>query len=250
MITHRPAFSDERARASSLCEPSSALPGDGETQCFLAVKSRPVERIVGAAFWRETPTSGTTFEWAMLAAMQGSTAETEFLNALADHTASLELRTTVWIEPHSPAAQILATAGFREIAMREIFTAKVSAWRKRLETFPAHDFQTAPLTPEHAADVQRLLTGCGYSESELNQGFATATGENPSLFDFPSSAILIRAGSMIGVCLALSNPHHTHLAIASLAIAAEQTAIEAGVAALIRHTLAASSPKEIKDFTL
>jgi hypothetical protein len=252
MTTYRPAYADERARATSLCEPSAALPGDGETQCFVAVKSRPVERIVGAAFWRERPSSGSvetcvSFEWAVVAAMQGSSAESEFLNSLADgiHSSSAELRTTAWLEPHSPAAEILSAAGFLEVALRETFTAKAPAWRKILDSFPAQDLQASPLTREHAADVRRLLAGCAYSDNELNHGFDTATQENPSLFDFPSSAILIRDGRICGVCLALTNPNRTHLDITALAIDGEEIALEAEVAALLRQILAGSTLKEL-----
>lgn len=244
MTTYRPAFPDERTRATSLCEPAASLPGDGETHCFVAVKSRPVERIVGAAFWRERE-SVVTFEWAMVAAMQGCTAESEFLNALADAIDSPSLQTTAWLEPHSPAAEILAAVGFQEIALRETFTAKAPAWRKILDAFPEHDLQVSPLTQEHATDVRRMLAGCAYSENELNHAFATATLENPSLFDFPSSAILIRDGRICGVCLALTDPNRTHLGITALAIAEEEFPIESGVAALLRHALASSSLKEL-----
>lgn len=246
MTIYRPAFPDERARATSLCEPAAALPGDGETQCFVAVKSRPVERIVGAAFWRERE-SVVTFEWAVVAAMQGSSAESEFLNALADgiHSSSAELRTSGWLEPHSPAAEILAAVGFQEIALRETFTAKAPAWRKILDAFPEHDLQVSPLTQGHAADVRKLLAGCAYSENELKHAFATATQENPSLFDFPSSALLIRDGRICGVCLALTDPNRTHLGITALAIAEEESALAAGVAALLRQTLASTSLKEL-----
>ena len=246
MITCRPAFPDERARASSLCEPAAALPGDGETQCFVAVKSRPVERIVGAAFWREHE-SVVTFEWAMVAAMQGGSAESEFLNALAEmiDSRSAELQTTAWLEPQSRAVEMLAAAGFQEIARRESFTAKAPAWRKILDTFHGYDLHVSPLTQEHAADVRKLLAGCAISENELNRGFATATLEGPTIFDFPSSAILIRDGRICGVCLALTDPNRTHLGITALAIAGEEIALEAGVAALLRHTLASTSLKEL-----
>lgn len=246
MITYRPAFPDERARATSLCQPAAALPGDGETQCFVAVKSRPVERIVGAAFWRERE-SAVSFEWAMVAAMQGGAAESEFLKSLAEsiHSSSTELRTTAWLEPHSPATEMLAAAGFAEIARRESCTAKAPAWRKILDAVPEHDLQASPLTHEHAGDVRKLLAGCAYSENELNRGFATASQENPSLFDFPSSSILIRDGRICGVCLALTDPNRTQLAITALAIAKEEIALDAGVAALLRHALAASPLKEL-----
>jgi len=246
MTAYRPAFPDERARATSLCEPAAALPGDGEAQCFVAVKSRPVERIVGAAFWRERE-SVVTFEWAMVAAMQGTAAESEFLNSLLDgiHSSSAELGTTAWLEPQSPAAGILAAAGFQEVALRETFTAKVPAWRKILDAFPEQELHASLLSHEHAADVRRLLLGGAYSENELNHAFATATQENPSLFDFPSSALLIRDGRICGVCLALANPSRTHLGITALAVDEEEFDLEAGVAALLRQTLASSTLKEL-----
>ena len=246
MTTYRPAFPDERARATSLCEPAAALPGDGETQCFVAVKSRPVERIVGAAFWRERE-SIVSFEWAMVAAMQGAAAESEFLNSLVDgiHSSSAELRTTAWLAPHSPAAGILAAAGFQAVTLRETFTAKAPVWRKMLDAFPEQELHASPLNHEHAADVRRLLVGGAYSENELTHAFATATQENPSLFDFPSSALLIWGGRICGVCLALINPNRTHLSITALAIDEEEFDLEAGVAALLRQTLASSTLKEL-----
>lgn len=246
MTTYRPAFPDERTRATSLCEPSASLPGDGETQCFVAVKSRPVERIVGAAFWRERESS-TAFEWAMVAAMQGGAAESEFLNALAEsiHSSSAELRTTAWLEPHSQATEILTATGFQEIARREVFTGKIPAWRKILDSFPEHQLLASPLTPEHTADVRRLLATCAITENELNHAFATATQENPSLFDFPSSAVLTRDGRICGVCLALTDPNRTQLAITALAISGEEIALDAGVASLLRQTLASSTLKEL-----
>jgi hypothetical protein len=244
MILYRPAFPDERARAASLCEPSAALPGDGETHCFLAVKSRPVERIVGAAFWRQRDTHAA-FEWVMAAAFQGTPAETEFIHALEENIAAPSLRTTAWHETHSPAAEILTAAGFQEITRRETFTAKAAAWRKLLDASPSPDLEATPLTRQHAAEIIRLLADSAFSENELNHAFATASEENPSLFDLPSSSILTRDGKIFAASLALTNFNHTHLHISALAIQESEIRLEAAVNALLLHSLPDSSLKEI-----
>jgi len=54
----------------------------------VAVKERPVERIVGAAFWRTIPpTNGPNvkveFEWAVIPALAGTAQEMDFLNAFS-----------------------------------------------------------------------------------------------------------------------------------------------------------------------
>ena len=81
---HRPAFADETARAASLCPPTPSRPGDGPRQCFVAVRNEPVERLVGAAFWRvllETDhRSSVEFEWSTLAG--SATNEDEFVESL------------------------------------------------------------------------------------------------------------------------------------------------------------------------
>jgi hypothetical protein len=244
MILYRPAFPDERARAASLCEPSAALPGDGETHCFIAVKSRPVERIVGAAFWRQRDTHAA-FEWVMAAAFQGTPAETEFIHALEENIAAPSLRTTAWHETHSPAAEILTAAGFQEITRRETFTAKAAAWRKLLDASPSPDLEATPLTRQHAAETIRLLADSAFSENELNHAFATASQETPSLFDLPSSSVFTLDGEISGVCLALTNPNHTHLHITALAVHGAEISMEPAVAALLRHSLAVPSLKDL-----
>ncbi len=250
MITFRQAFPDECNRAASLCQPSPAFPGDGETRCFLAVKSRPVERIVGTAFWKERKESGETlavFEWAMVAAMHGHPEEAKFLKALAaaitgEHPGISRIRASAWLDPQCPDANPLLEAGFKESASREIFTANVPAWRKVLEGMPEGNSPASEVTRAHADEIRTLLQGTGISDAELAHGFVTAGGENPSLFDFSSSAILCREGKATGVCLARTNASHTHISFVAFGL---KKFSEEAIAPLLKAAMSKPMLREI-----
>lgn len=261
-ITYRPAFPDEQPRAASLCQPSASILGDGPQRCFVAMKFQPVERIVGTAFWRHRAAPGTKgpigfFEWKMVAALEGSASETDFLNAVTGEIISAspgvsKIRTTSWLDPNCPATETLAAAGFKEVASRETFAAKIPAWRMILARLPEENCEASPLGSEHAPEVGKLLSGYGWSENELAHGFETAAGEHPSIFEFGSSAILKQDGRISGVCLARTDPNHTRIHIAALALAGESSPPagddslgNAETAALLRQSLASSSLKEI-----
>jgi hypothetical protein len=257
-ITCRPAFPDEYARAASLCKPSPAMPGDGQTRCFLAIKSRPVERIVGAVFWRDRIDSKGSapiviFEWAMVAALEDSPEEIALLKSLATTVAEAlpdvsRIRTSSWLDPQCPAVETLAEAGFSGAATRELSAANVPAWRKLLEASPRSELQPLPLAPEHFGKVGELIAGKGISDTELAYGFETAGGEHPVLFAFSNSAILLDGEKALGVCLARTDANHTHIRLAAFALASEPSdtpEADQAIAALLANVLAKSSLTEI-----
>jgi hypothetical protein len=218
---YRPAHADELGRAASLCVPGPARPGDGPQQCFVVLREGPLERLLGAAFWRcVSETDGSTsveFEESVLAAV--AACEAGFLEALVEQVAgscpqAQRIAASAWLPPEHPQAAVLQAAGFVVAGERHFYAADAAAWREALGTpppLPDEGKLLRPL-PEHHEALKGLLCGAALRPSELAHGLHTAASESPSLFDPRCSAVLSVAGKLTAACLANSSGGHLTLA--------------------------------------
>ncbi len=210
-ITFRWAWPDERSRAASLF-PSTALPGPASSW-FVATVDHPVERIIGAAWWRDarSPDSIPTgeFLWSLLPGVTERGAEQEFLEAFIS-----ELRTTQRLErlrtatglPESPGSKILKDLGFEPAYLQECHQAPdIVTVRNRLERFldrlpgSTPNLELTSPSTEHREALIALVTHrhglIGATEIEI------ALSRSDECFDPKTSAVAIRGGRLVGVLL-------------------------------------------------
>ena len=236
----RKAEPDESARAASLCPPAPARPGEGPRHGFVAVRTRPVERLVAAAFWKVVPeTDGTLtaeFQWSALPSLGPQLSS--FLGALAEQVAEQEpaaatLAATDWLPEGHLIGGLLETAGFSAAGTRTVIQAEATAWRQALDGAAA-DGDLQPLRSEHFDALRSLLCGPSLRPSELAHGFHSGGSESPSLFDPRCSAVVVAGGEVIAACLA--NSARGQLTLAALAGPAESCR------QLLHHCLQAQGP--------
>ena len=229
VISCRPNFDDELGRAGSLCTAAPSRPGDGPARCFVAVRELPVERLVGAAFWRVvTETDGTRsaeFEWFMIESVAADE-QTEFLKALVAEMSgqgeqAIRIASSAWLPPGHPLAAVLESVGFRVSGRRRLYCADASVWREALTDLSERQTLRSP-AGEHFEALKTLLCGPSLRPSELAHGFLTAGGKSPALFDPRSSAVLEVDGKITAACLA--SVSHGHLTIAALSGTDEECA--------------------------
>lgn len=217
----RKAEPDESARAASLCPPAPARPGEGPRHGFVAVRTRPVERLIAAAFWHRVPeTDGNLsaeFRWSALPTLGRELPD--FLEALALEVAAQEPAATTlaaadWQPDGHPAGEVLHAAGFAPAGMRTVFHADAAAWREALDG-PDPEGELLPLRGEHFEALRGLLCGASLRPSELAHGFHSGWSESPTLFDPRCSAVIVDGGAVVAACLA--NASRGHLTLAALA---------------------------------
>lgn len=246
----RAAFADEIPRAMSLFTVAPGKHGEGSGLCFVAVKEHPVERIVGAAFWRMIPSSEgaaseVEFESALIPAFAGTRFGEEFLTALLAEIceiapASRSVAPSAWLPLDHPYVGLLRSAGWEATASRRLFTANVAEWVSVLQAGGAiplpEGMRIVSPAREHFEPLKALLCGEGRSLrfSELAHGFRSASSDSPSLFDARCSAVLMAGESVVAVCLV--NLTHGLLTISALATRGERPE-HADV--LLRHCLCA-----------
>jgi len=214
--TYRTAHANEIARAASLCPPAAALPGDGPARCFVAVEDHPVERLVGAIFWREIPAEGqtpigATFEWEMVSDLADSPEETDFLIALVTEI-QLAVPDARWLSPSTdlpeghPLAARLLQAAFIQEATRTHHSAPLSDVATWLEKYPEIPSPLPATSPHlsHFETLHELLcrNDRPLSKSQLARGFETAGSGEPSLFDSRCSVLLMKDQTIVAACLA------------------------------------------------
>jgi hypothetical protein len=217
----RQAQPDESARAASLCPSAPARPGEGPRHGFVAIRTRPVERLVAAAFWKVVPeTDGTRaaeFQWSALPTLGAELPA--FLEALAEQVAEQEpaaatLAATDWLPEGHLIGGLLEAAGFSAAGTRTVIQAEAAAWRQALDGAAA-DGDLQPLRGEHFDALRGLLCGASLRPSELAHGFHSGWSESPGLFDPRCSAVIVAGGAVVAACLA--NASHGHLTLAALA---------------------------------
>ena len=226
--TFRTARAGEIARAATLCPPAQPLPDEGAVHCFIAVEDQPVERLVGAVFWREIPAEsdtpvGATFEWAMINEFADTPVGTDFLIALVTEI-QLAVPAARWLSPSTdvpeahPLAERLLQAAFQQETTRTHHSAAVSDIASWLENHPAHP-SALPVTaphPSHFDPLHHVLCGADrpLSKSKLAHGFQTAGSGEPSLFDSRCSVLLLDGEEIVAACLA--NVSDGHLTLTAL----------------------------------
>jgi hypothetical protein len=193
-------------------------------RCFVAVRARPVERLLAVAFWKLVPETGGSltaeFQWSALPALGNEFPA--FLEALVAHVAEQEPDATAlamaeWLPSSHPSDAMLRALGFAVVGTRRYLQADAAAWCLALgaEPPPAGDALPAPPHPDHFDGLRALLCGASLRPSELAHGFHTAWSESPSLFDPRCSGVILESGKMVAACLA--NASHGHLTLAALA---------------------------------
>jgi hypothetical protein len=236
----RKAEPDESARAASLCPPAPARPGEGPRHGFVAIRTRPVERLVAAAFWKVVPeTNGTRtaeFQWSALPTLGAELPA--FLEALAAQVAEQEpavgrLAAAEWLPEGHLIGGLLEATGFSTAGTRTVIQADASAWRQALDGVAA-DGDLQPLRGEHFDALRSLLCGPSLRPSELAHGFHSGGSQSPSLFDPRCSAVVVAGGEVIAACLA--NSARGQLTLAALAGPAESCR------RLLLHCLQAQGP--------
>ena len=226
--TFRTAHADEIPRAMSICQPAPEIPGEGPARCFVAVKDRPVERLVGVVFWREIPAEGktpvgATFEWAMIPDLADSPVETDFLIALVTEI-QLALPAARWLSPSTdlpdghPLAERLLQASFQQVATHTHHSATVADIALWLENHPANP-SPLPATAPHPSHFHPLLEVlCGHDlplrKARLSHGLHTSATSHPTLFDARCSILLMDGENVAAACLA--NVTQGHLTLAAL----------------------------------
>lgn len=221
MITFRPAWPDELERAARVC--TERLPGDG---CFLAVEDEPVERIIGAAFWRlgekkapvaagdksaSAPAIVAEFDWRMLPRHAGTQTELELLAALRTELQTRSpatlLKTRGVIRPDCDTARILGSAGFRQHSTNILFAGshavaaeRHSRMRRTFGQLDASNLAVVPPDASHAEALKRLigqregLLSPAEIDLTLRQPFCDARAFDPEwsgvLLEMPSRRVI------------------------------------------------------------
>lgn len=189
------------------------------------MRERPVERLVGAAYWRVIGQCDGTrmveFEWSVIPSVS-FVEQVEFLNALVTHVREQEqsaigIAPSAWLSPEHPQAAILEAADFTVSGQRTGYEAEAAVWRETLASLLPPSDQVVMLPPagEHFEELKVLLCGPSLRPSELAHGFQTAGGNAPALFDPRCSAVLIVDGKITAACLANSSQSHLNLAALS-----------------------------------
>ncbi|MFO1430024.1 MAG: hypothetical protein U1F76_07790 [Candidatus Competibacteraceae bacterium] len=211
-LVFRAAWEDERLRALRLFPDVAGARG----HCFVAVRQRPVERIVGAAFWQEV--SGrdrrltATFRWRVLPVLAGMAMERAFLLAFRDQVAEASraalLRTA---DPLSegPAVRLLQDLGFEPAYRHECFGGPLEKCIQRTRrTFARLDGKSRPAgveiitpAPTHAEALVALVSerhGLLAAE-DIRTTFIGPAGRGS--FEPRFSALLYAGDRLTGVCL-------------------------------------------------
>lgn len=215
-LVFRAAWEDERLRALRLFPDVAGA----RWRCFVAVRQRPVERIVGAAFWQEV--SGrdrrlmATFRWRVLPVLAGTAVERAFLLALRDQVAGASqaalLRTADPL-PEGPAARLLQDLGFEPAYRHECFLITWESWTQRTRRALARlDGKGLPVgvevitpAPTHA-EVLAVLVAERHgllAAEDIRTALATPSGR--VVFDPRFSALLYAGDRLAGVCLVKKN---------------------------------------------
>jgi hypothetical protein len=206
----REALAHESARAARIFQPLALRPGDGPVCTFVAVRERPIVRLLAAACWCETSADTASFLWKAIYSIRESKIEQDLLIALVRHIRDKSpqlkhVHHAGWISPNSPSAKILNAAGWEITSTRHYFMAEPSAWRPLLEDkeLPS-EFRIIPLVPSQAREITSFLKeeAIECEAADIALGFKTAWGQAPTLFD-PRCSFLVQSGdATVGICLA------------------------------------------------
>jgi hypothetical protein len=182
LIAFRHSWPDEWERAVRVCpDPFCA------DRCFLAIQDEPVERIVGASFWRFVEAPGKAgegtpvaplaeFTWRVLPHYAGTEAELAFLGALRRDVATRSqarlLKTRGVFFADSAVARVLGNAGFHEHSTNIVFEGSQAVAAERharmRRTFGQADSSSLTLTVPDASHAEALKQLIGQREGLLS----------------------------------------------------------------------------------
>jgi hypothetical protein len=151
------------------------LPGSWN---FVAVRSRPVERIVAVASCWPTD-NATRFRWRVVPRLQASSLPSRFLAALefeCQRQSIKQLQSEEMVSVDSWQATILKNAGFRTRRVNECFEARIEAWTERIKSHRERsrrrnrrakcEFLTERLSAEHFTTALNLIKQHGLIPAE------------------------------------------------------------------------------------
>lgn len=229
----RPAWEDEKRRVAQLF-PEAARPGD----CFVAVRERPVERIVGAAFWRELPTADegreAEFLWAVLPALAENGGEVDFLLAFKEMLALSgrfsRIRSAEPL-PDGASTQCLQACGFQADSRQDCYVGAWGDWVNRTRHLLARRKGRAGVeltTRAPGMADEAALAALAASQDLLPPGAVQAAfsgGDAAAPFDLNHSALLFQEERLVGACLVKAVGRHL-----TLCVLAAEDSVAAGLA--------------------
>ena len=192
--------------------PEAARPGE----CFVAVRERPVERIVGAAFWREGAgpdgAGVVEFRWGALPVLADTPAEKDFILALMTELATsrrANLLRSADPLPDGAQARLLQECGFEPAYGQDCYLGEWDSWVGRTrqvlvrfagEAAPAGWRMVTP-APAHAEVLAELAVRRHNLISAQEILDALAPSGAQSKFDPAFSALLFQGEELVGSCL-------------------------------------------------
>jgi hypothetical protein len=207
-LSFRPAFKDERARASSLFStvPKSPIV---PLQWFLALREEPIERIQGA-IWYRIVREGEVAEFSWTATPACSADELpSFFKAWKDELHTLDpapshIRLVGWHPEGAVPQKDLNLLGLNERPEERTFHGIDQDTLTTFADAPANNTSTSirALTSEDLPQVRAWCESKSIFERyELYEGLNTAASDTPSLFDLRTSAGAFSEGKLAGLCL-------------------------------------------------
>ena len=207
----RPAWADEMPRVAKLF-PEAARPGE----CFVAVRERPVERIVGAAFWWEGagPNGAGVVEfcWGALPVLADTPVEKDFILAFMAELAArsrADLLRSADPLPEGAQARLLQGCGFEPAYRQDCYLGEWESCGKRIRQVLARlEGKAAPAgwrlvtpAPANAEMLTDLATRRHNLISAQEILAALAPSGAQSKFDPAFSALLFQGEELVGACL-------------------------------------------------
>jgi hypothetical protein len=221
-LSFRPGWPDEQSRATRVCPE-----GARGSEIFVAVQSRPTERLVAAAWWRLTlphldAAPRGVFTWRTLPAIAQLPQESAFLDALASHVAATGrtriLQTKQIFKDQAPAVSVLRQAGFSphatNVMLRTEFEETVREGRRFQHAFRKMDTSAWILEYPKTGDIESIARLIGkeqdlYSIDEVRRALRFPRDPH-RLFDATHSTVLRHgeSGELVGVELCRKRGDH------------------------------------------
>lgn len=201
-VSFRPAWDDEKPRIDRMF-PEVARAG----QCFVAVRTRPVERILGTVFWRKDD-NAVEFRWGSLPALADTAGEAAFLQAFRDMQASAGCAHLRCADPLPEGAQarLLQACGFQPATRQDCCISEVEPWVQRSRKLlarraPRPGSRLAAVTPADAAPLADLAARHSVLLADQEIQAALVPTAAAARFDPRHSALLFQGERLIGACL-------------------------------------------------
>lgn len=213
-VSFRSAWNDERARLNKVFA-IAAHDMSSTAQCFVAIRQIPLERLVGAIYWRISQEEGdrsiAQFRWQVLPDLVGSDLERDFLCAFVEKFYTLHsqaiLRTADTL-PEGSSAQWLVDLGFAKAYQQQNYVLTWQSWcertrhllDRRQKHIPAQ-LRVACPQPNQAEALAAFVKQAGLVslEDRIREALISIGGK--PLFHAHFSAVLTDGDALLGACL-------------------------------------------------